>query len=149
LTTGLKTSSDRRHGFTWEEGRGLPSGEHDAHAEIVFPDGTPGSKVRPMKVTVLPGLSATVIFGFVPFPMPQEGRYTLRLDIASNTIEKQFTVGYAQMSPEMAAAAGLALSVTPPAPPKGAATVFYRPKQAKPAAKRTVPLAKKAAKKRH
>jgi len=128
--------------------KGLPSGEHDAHAVIEFPDGALGPKVRPLRVTVLPGLPASVIFGFVPFPMPQEGQYILRLRIADNTIENQFTVRYAQMTPEVAAAAGLPFSVTPPAARKGVASAFKRPAQAGPAAKRAAPAAKKAAKQR-
>ena len=119
--------------------QGLPSGEQEVQAEIVFPDGTRGPKVRPVRILVLPEQSATVIFGFVPFPMAQEGRYLLSLHVAGKTVENHFTVMHATMQPEAAAAAGLPFSVTPAAAPKGAPSVFNRPSRS--AAKAPAPAA--------
>lgn len=74
--------------------RGLPVGEHDVGAAIVYPDGTSAPKLTPAGMSVLAKGSAALFFGFAPFPVPQEGRYTLKLEIAGETIENHFTIWY-------------------------------------------------------
>jgi hypothetical protein len=128
--------------------RGLPVGEHDARAEIVLPDGSTAPRILPMKISALPEQAATFIFAFAPFPVPQEGRYLLRVHVAGETIENDFTIVRAVMPSEMALASGLPFTVTPAAAPKGSKTVFNRPKQPAPA-KRAATPGKKAEKKRH
>ena len=44
--------------------QGLPPGEHDAQAQILYPDGSVAPRISPVKVSVMPGRSANLVFGF-------------------------------------------------------------------------------------